>query len=182
MVYYWERSSCYLSCTIIYQKNLTHYVYLILSEQQEIVASQSARGMSATDRHLSHICVMVTLQDLPAKTCYESLAIASKVDGQLCPFCYVGPCLQWEWRSWRGQFLASIIIMLKIWSCVLGGPGSHMGHGVLERKSKWWILACSPNLHSPPQLTFLLVMAWGGKGEVYIYLKGRSNKPILSHP
>lgn len=61
----------------------------------------------------------------------------------------MGPCLQWEGRSWRGQLLAGTIIMLKICRCVPGGLGSDVGQGVSGRKAMSLILAYPPSWHSP---------------------------------
>lgn len=65
----------------------------------------SARNISATHRHRSHVYVMMTFQDMPLACALSHLllVIALNVGGQLCPLWYVGPCLQWEVRSRRGQ-------------------------------------------------------------------------------
>lgn len=73
----------------------------------------------------------------------------------------LAPCLQWEGRSWRGRGLASTIITLKICSSVPEGLGRDL-------PALW----AGTALQSPPQLTFLLVMARGGRGEVQVDLKG----------
>lgn len=89
----WERSACYLSCNIKYNKYLFHCVCLAMSEKQEIVGSQSARAIPGTQRYLLHICLVMILQDKPANTCYESLASSLlqlvKAEWQLCPLCLV---------------------------------------------------------------------------------------------
>lgn len=104
-VYHWERSSCYLSCTIIYKRNLFHCVCLALSDQQEIVVTQQGTSQPHTDIDHMSVYVMMTFQDMPLACALSHLllVIALNVGGQLCPLWYVGPCLQWEVRSRRGQ-------------------------------------------------------------------------------